>query len=165
LAKANEGPYRVRHFILDSAAFAATKIWSKGGGCVAAHGKEGRIRTSTTKKRLSPGVKMQRKWDLKKRNRAYRYRTCGGCRAEDINLKIGTSRGILLRNRLWEPIQQGLRMLKVEDTAEPSHTRGVNGLGGEVQGTRTGALRLPFRENRPERFALRRKLLEDWLLR
>ena len=51
-------------------------------------------------------------------------------------------------------------MLKVEDTAEPSHTRGVNGLG-EVQGTRTGALRLPFRENRPERFALRRKLLED----
>jgi hypothetical protein len=51
-------------------------------------------------------------------------------------------------------------MLKVEDTAEPSHTRGVNGLG-EVQGTRTGALRLPFREDRPERFALRRKLLQD----
>jgi hypothetical protein len=43
-----------------------------------------------------------------------------GAAPKTINLEVGTLRGIPLRNRLWEPIQQDLRMLKVEDTAEPS---------------------------------------------
>jgi integrase len=39
-----------------------------------------------------------------------------GAAAKTINLEIGTLRAILLRNRLWEPIRQDVRMLKVEDT-------------------------------------------------
>ncbi len=36
--------------------------------------------------------------------------------AKTINLEVGTLRAILIRNRLWEPIRQDVRMLKVEDT-------------------------------------------------
>jgi integrase len=39
-----------------------------------------------------------------------------GAAAKTINLEIGTLRALLLRNRLWEPIRQDVRMLKVEDT-------------------------------------------------
>jgi integrase len=39
-----------------------------------------------------------------------------GAAPKTINLEIGTLRAILLRNRLWEPIRQDVRMLKVEDT-------------------------------------------------
>jgi hypothetical protein len=39
-----------------------------------------------------------------------------GAAAKTINLEVGTLRAILLRNRLWEPIRQDVRMLKVEDT-------------------------------------------------
>jgi integrase len=39
-----------------------------------------------------------------------------GAAAKTINLEVGTLRALLLRNRLWEPIRQDVRMLKVEDT-------------------------------------------------
>ena len=43
--------------------------------------------------------------------------------AKTINLEIGTLRAILLRNRLWEPIKQDVRMLKVEDSRQSTHVR------------------------------------------